>query len=373
VTFKDGVLENGMVRLKIDATTGDLVEMSLHGKTENLVDRSQGQAVNEYLFLEGSDVSKVQQSGAATIHIEEAGPLVVSVRVESAAPGCNSLVRRVRLVVGEDHVELTNVVDKKRAPLNPHPGKGGPGDDFAQREAKESVQFAFPLAVRDGAMRMDIPLGMMRPEIDQLPGACKNWLPVGRWIDVSNAEHGVTWVTLDAPLVEVGEISANMLGSQRDPKLWRHHIAPTQKFYSWAMNNHWGTNYRAYQEGVVEFRYALRPHAGYDAAAASRFAIGLSQPLVTTVASAGAVKPALLRVEPQDVLALALKTSDDGAGTVIRLFGASGEERRAKLMWAAPVAPQLWISDLSEQRVNRVEHEVTVAGWDLVTLRADHA
>jgi alpha-mannosidase len=171
----------------------------------------------------------------------------------------------------------------------------------------------------------------------------------------------------------VGEISANMLGSQRDPKLWRHHIAPTQKFYSWVMNNHWGTNYRAYQEGVVEFRYALRPHAGYDAAAASRFAIGLSQPLVATVASAGAVKPALLQVEPQDVLALALKPSDDGAGTVIRLFGASGEERRAKLTWAAPVAPQLWISDLSEQRVNRVEHEVTVAGWDLVTLRADHA
>jgi len=372
-TFKDGVLDNGIVRMKIDSESGNLVEMSLHGKTENLVDRSQGQAVNEYLFLEGSDVSKVQQSGAATVKVEEAGPLVVSVRVESSAPGCNSLVRRVRLVAGEDHAELTNIVDKKRAPLNPHPGKGGPGDDFAQREGKESVQFAFPFAVRDGAMRMDIPLGMMRPEIDQLPGACKNWLPVGRWIDVSNAEHGVTWVTLDAPLVEVGEISANMLGSQRDPKLWRAHIAPTQKFYSWAMNNHWGTNYRAYQEGVVEFRYALRPHAGYDAAAAGRFAIGLSQPLVATVASTGAVKPALLRVEPQDVLALALKTSEDGESTVIRLFGASGEERQAKLTWAAPKQPQLWLSDLSEQRLKRAEHEVTVSGWDLVTLRADHA
>lgn len=373
VVFKDGVLENGIVRVKIDSTTGNLVELLRHGTADNLVDLSQGQSVNEYLFLEGSDVSRVQQSGAATIHVEESGPLVVSVRVESAAPGCNSLVRRVRLVAGEDHVELTNIVDKKRAPLNPHPGNGGPGEDFAQRGAKESVQFAFPLAIREGTMRMDIPLGMMRPELDQLPGACKNWLPVGRWIDVSNAEHGVTWVTLDAPLVEVGEISANMLGSQRDPNVWRKHIAPTQKFYSWVMNNHWGTNYRAYQEGVVEFRYALRPHAGYDAAAASRFAIGLSQPLLTTVANAGAVKPALLRIEPQDVLALALKTCDDGEGTVIRLFGASGEERRAKLTWATPKQPQLWVSDVSEQRVKRVEDEVTVAGWDLVSVRADHA
>ena len=372
VTFTEGVLENGIVRVKIDPVSGNLVELTLHGKTENLVDRNKGEGANEYLFLEGSDVSQVQQSGTATIHVEEMGPLVVSVRIESSAPGCNSLVRRVRLVAGENHVELTNVVDKKRAPLNPHPGKGGPGDDFAQREAKESVQFAFPFAVREGTMRIDVPLAVMRPELDQLPGACKNWLPVGRWVDVSNAEHGVTWVTLDAPLVEVGGITANMLGSQRDPNAWRKQIAPTQRFYSWVMNNHWGTNYRAYQEGVVEFRYALRPHEGYDAAASSRFAIGLSQPLVTTVASAGALKAPLLKVEPQDVLAQALKTSEDGHGWVLRLFGASGEERKAKVTWPTEVQ-QMWLSDVSEQRLQRLEHEVTVAGWDLVTLRADRA
>ena len=369
-TFKENVLENGIVRVKIDPASGNLVELALHGKTDNLVDRTKGEGANEYLFLEGSDVSKVQQSGTATIHIEERGPLVVSVRIESTAPGCNSLARRVRLVAGDGHVELTNVVDKKRAPLNPHPGKGGPGDDFAQHEAKESVQFAFPFAVRDGTMRIDVPLAVMRPETDQLPGACKNWLPVSRWVDVSNTEHGVTWVTLDAPLVEVGGISANMLGSQRDPNAWRKQIAPTQRFYSWVMNNHWGTNYRAYQQGVVEFRYALRPHEGYDAAASSRFAIGLSQPLVTTVASADTLKAPLLKIEPQDVLALALKTSEDGQGSVLRLFGASGEERKAKVTWTAQV-PQMWLSDLSEQRLQRLEHEVTVAGWDLVTLRAD--
>ncbi|HEY1742963.1 MAG TPA: glycoside hydrolase family 38 C-terminal domain-containing protein [Granulicella sp.] len=370
VTFKEGVLENGIVRVKIDPATGNLVELALHGKTDNLVDRSKGEGANEYLFLEGSDVSKVQQSGTAAVHVEEIGPLVVSLRIESSAPGCNSLVRRVRLVAGEGHVELTNVVDKKRAPLNPHPGKGGPGDDFAQRESKESVQFAFPFAIREGTMRIDVPLAVMRPEADQLPGACKNWLPVGRWVDVSNAEHGVTWVTLDAPLVEVGGITANMLGSQRDPNAWRKQITPTQRFYSWVMNNHWGTNYRAYQEGVVEFRYALRPHEGYDAAASSRFAIGLSQPLVTTVASPDTLKAPLLKIEPQDVLALALKTSEDGQGSVLRLFGASGEERKAKVTWATEV-PQMWLSDVSEQRLQQLEHEVTVAGWDLVTLRAD--
>src|ERR1017187_5023484 len=300
-----------------------------------------------------------------------AGPLVASLRIESSAPGCNSLVRHVRLVAGADWLEISNVVDKKRAPINPHPEDKDFSNAWAQYGGKESVQFAFPFAVPDGKMHMDIPLAEMQPEIDELPGSSKNWLPVGRWIDVANERQGVTWVTLDAPLVEVGEISATMPGSQHNALLWREHIAPTQKFYSWVMNNHWSTNYRAYQEGVVEFRYALRAHGGYDPAAASRLAIGLSQPLIPSVASANPPSKPLLQIEPPDVLALALKPSDDGHAWILRLFGASGEQRKAKLRWSAPKAPQVWLSDLSEKPLKALDGEITVAGWDLVTVRAD--
>ena len=233
------------------------------------------------------------------------------------------------------------------------------------------MQFAFPFAVAGGQMRMDVPLAVMRPEADQLPGSCKNWLPVGRWIDVSNAERGVTWVTLDAPLVEIGDITATMLGSQTNPHIWREHIEPTQRFYSWVMNNHWGTNYRAYQQGVVEFRYALRPHLGYDPAAASRLAIGLSQPLLASAASANGPAPSLLRIEPADVLALECKPSVDGKAWIVRLFGASGENRRARLTCAGETAPRIWRSNLSEQPLAPAGQEVEVAAWDLVTLRID--
>ena len=371
VQFKDGVLDNGVLRMKIDATTGNITALTRNGESQNLVDSSQGETLNEYLFLAGSDVAKVQTSGPARISVEEDGPLVVSVRIESAAPGCNSVTRHVRLIAGAEFVELTNVVDKKRGPMNPEPGKGGAGGEFAQRGGKESVQFAFPFAIPDGTLRMDIPLAEMRPQADQLPGASKNWLPVGRWIDVSNTQHGVTWVTLDAPMVEIGAVSANLLGSQRDTKVWREHIAPTQKFYSWVMNNHWGTNYRAYQEGVVAFRYALRPHSGYDAAAASRFAIGLSQPLLATTASGHAMKSPLLRIEPPDVLALTLKASEDGESSIVRLFGASGQDRRAKVIWPSAKAPRLWLSDLSERRISAIDGEIAVAAWDLITVRID--
>jgi alpha-mannosidase len=164
------------------------------------------------------------------VSVEEDGPLVASLRIESAAPGCNSLVRKIRLSAGADWFELTNIVDKARAPLNPNPGKGGAGDDFAQHESKESLQFAFPFAVADGKVCLDVPLAIMQPNVDQLAGSCKNWLPVGRWIDVANTNEGVTWVSLDAPLVELGGITATLLGSQKDPTVWLQHLGPTQNF-----------------------------------------------------------------------------------------------------------------------------------------------
>jgi alpha-mannosidase len=371
-SVKDGILENGFIRAKIDSKTGNITELNLHGASQNLVDTRQGSSVNEYLYLSGTDLEHLGRSGLAKIVVEEHGPLVASIRIESSAPSCNSLVRRVRLVAGMQHLELSNLVDKQRAPLNPHPGVGNQAGEFAQRGSKESLQFAFPFAVPEGKMSMDIALGNMQPEIDQLPGSCKNWLPVGRWIDVSNKNYGVTWATMDAPLVEIGGITATMLGSQKDPSIWRKHIEPTQTFYSWIMNNHWGTNYLAYQEGPVEFRYALWPHKQYDPAAANRFAIGLTQPLLAAPSS-NQESPAksLLRVEPNDVLVIALKPSEDEKAWIVRLFGASGEARSAKLTWSIPTMGKMFQSNLAEEELSPMSADVIVAAWELVTLRVN--
>lgn len=370
VSFRDNILENGVIQAKIDPSSGDISELKLRGDNQNLVDRRERHSVNQFLFLAGKDLEHLKFSGTAKIVVEDNGPLVATVRVESSAPTCKNLVRRIRLSADASYMELSNTIDKERAELNPHPGVGGPGDEFAQRGAKESIQFAFPFAIPEGKISMDIALGNMQPEVDQLPGSCKNWLPVGRWIDISNHDLGVTWVTQDAPLVEIGEISAIMLGSQKDPTVWRRHIEPTQTFFSWVMNNHWGTNYRAYQEGPVTFRYALQPHRRYDAAAANRLAIGISQPLLAEHASAPA-KPlaSLLRVEPSDVLVLTLKPSEDRKDWIVRLFGASGTSRTARLTWSAGSGRKTWRSNLAEEKLEPVGDEISVAGWELVTLR----
>ncbi|HTF70522.1 MAG TPA: glycosyl hydrolase-related protein, partial [Edaphobacter sp.] len=157
-----------------------------------------------------------------------------------------------------------------------------------------------------------------------------------------------------------------------NPNVWRKRIEPTQTFFSWVMNNHWGTNYRAYQEGPVTFRYALRPHSRYDAAAATRLAIGLSEPLQARAVSPSA-KPidSCLSIEPSDVLALTFKPSEDRAAWIVRLFGASGERRTAKLKWLRSGEAKLWLSNLAEEKLEPIGSEFELAGWDLLTIRVE--
>lgn len=371
VAVTDGLLSNGIIEVRVDASTGNIAELKLHGRSENLIESGREQA-NAYLFLAGGDVSRLQRSGEVTIVVEEEGPLAATLRIECSAPGSKSLVRRVKLAAGADWVELSNIVDKERAALNPHPGNAAQDGEFAQRGSKESVQFAFPFRVPEGKMRLDIPLAEMRPELDQLPGACKNWLPVGRWVDVSNDKIGVTWVTLDAPLIEVGEVSAVMLGSQKDPSVWRDYIEPTQSFYSWVMNNHWGTNYRAYQEGPVEFRYALRPHGRYDALAASKLAIGMSQPLLATPAAGPTVPEQLLKLDSPDVVVLSLNPSKDGKALMVTMFGASGEDRETRLRIRSMHPGKIFVSNTSEDAGSDLHGEtIQVPAWEVVRIRAE--
>jgi hypothetical protein len=358
---QDTGLDNGTVQVRVDGKTGGIVEISGKGFEGNLVDVSGGEELNDYLYLQGDDLENLHRNSPVKISVGEKGPLVASLIIESDAPGCNRLRREVRLVAGQDYVEINNLVDKAKLQA---------ADYWA---TKESVNFAFPFHVPDGKVLMDIPLGgTVRPEVDQLPGSCKNWFTVGRWVDVANQKQGVTWVTLDAPLIEVGGITARLLNSQTNPEVWRQKVAPTQLFYSWVMNNHWSSNYRAFQEGPVTFRYILRPHHKTDPAENTRFATGFSQPLLADAALPGKTRSTpRLTLSSDDVVVDGFKPSDDGKGWIVRLYGASGKESAVKLQWGDQVPKAVFLSNTSEASVEKIGERVSVPGYGLVTLRIE--
>ena len=357
------VIENSQIRVRLDKQTGGIVELRASGIAANLADTASGHALNDYLYLIGDDLAALQRNGPVKITVREHGPLVASLLVESDAPGCHKLAREIRLAASADYVELLDTVDKKRIAAQSYLAKDG----------KESVHFAFPFNVPGGELRLDAPLSVIRPEQDQMPAACKNWLSVGRWADVANRDYGVTWVTLDVPLVEVGCLMPPLLNSQTTLDSWRKKIEPTQKLFSWVMNNHEDTNYRAYQEGATQFRYVLRPRRGRASDAEnSRFATGFSQPLIALTGHGAAPRQTpLLRVEPDSILVTALKPCDDGCAWIIRLFGAGATPATAKLTWSHLAPPRVWLSDTSERPLRELAGDILVPAQGVVTIRVE--
>lgn len=339
--------------VRIDEKTGAIQSLFSRRIQKELVDSQAATALNDFFYLPGSDLKGLERNGPPRISIKENGPLVASLLVESAAPGCRRLRREVRLITGLDRVELINTIDK--LPVR----------------SKEGLHFGYGFDVPGGTVRMDVGWAVVRPELDQIPAACKNWFSVQRWVDISNDKFGVTWAPIDAPLVEVGGITANLIGSQTDWRVWIQHLQPSQTLYSWVMNNHWHTNYRADQEGSTIFHYTIRAHNQFSAEDAARFGMDCSQPLLAVAASSQAPPKPKLSINSDKVVLSVFKPSDDGKAWIIRLFGASGQNSKVKLAWAKPAPRRIWLSDLSEQPKAKASRSISVPAWGIVTLRAE--
>ncbi|NVM24188.1 MAG: glycoside hydrolase, partial [Desulfobacterales bacterium] len=252
-------LSNALLTVTIDDKTGTIASFKRKDISFDLVNGKSGLGLNDYFYVAGRDPKDPQRNGRVKVRVKERGPLVASLLIESAAPGCHKLTREVRIIAWIDRVDIINIIDKQKI------------------YKQEGVHLAFPFNVPEGVMRMDTPWAVVQPEVDQLPGACKNYFTVQRWVDVSNEDYGVTWATVDAPLVEVGAITSDPRGKTVG---WIKHIEPSTTLYSYVMNNYWETNYKAGQEDPTTFRYSIKPHKRFDSGSAARFGTERSQPLI---------------------------------------------------------------------------------------------
>jgi len=341
-------LVNSRLTVSLDAKTGAVAGLQAEGVAHDLVDSSAGFGANAYFYVDGRDPKAPKRNGPVRIGVGERGPLIASLMAEGAAPGCRGLVSEYRVVAGLGRVDIINTVDKTKV------------------RRPESVHFGFPLNVPKGVVRMDVPFAVVRPEADQLRGACKNYFTVQRWVDVSGAKAGVTLATVDAPLLEVGRITvdARQVG-------WIRTLDPSTTLFSYVMNNYWETNYKADQEGPTVFRYSLRPHGGYDAGAAARFGIERSQPLLAVPADPlRSPPPSLLGLEPGPVIASAVKPSRDGRTWIVRLFNTSGQPAEARLRWGRPAPATVWRSGLDEAAGEPLDAPLHLAPFEFATVRA---
>jgi alpha-mannosidase len=347
---KDARLNNEAISLTVNEKTGAIESLKWKQKNLELVDNEAGLRLNDYFYVAGREPSELQRNGPVKISVKENGPLVASLLVESDAPGCNKLVRELRVTDGINRVDIINVIDKKNI------------------YEQEAVHLAFPFKVPEGVMRMDIPWAVVRPETDQLPGACKNYFTVQRWVDVSNNDYGITWATPDAPLIEVGTITCDPRGKTVG---WIKSIKPSTTLYSYVMNNYWETNYKAGQEGPSTFRYSIEPHSNFDSGKAAKFGTEQSQPLIAIpVDKKTPIPNSIMKVEPESIIVTAFRPSSDGKAWIIRLFNAGGKSEKATVTWAKPAPETIWLSNMAEEEINKATDPIEMTAYDIVTLRA---
>jgi hypothetical protein len=350
VSVSGTTLSGPDLTVKVDPRTGAITSLRSESLGRELVSSSVG--ANSFLYLPGGDLKNLQGNGPAKVTVKERGPLVASLLIESEAPGCRKLTREVRLVYGRDCVEVIDTVDK-----------------LPVRD-KEGVHFAFGFNVPNATTRIEIAWGMIRPELDQLPGSCKNSIAAQRWVDVSNGRYGVTIASPDSPLWEVGAITGNLPGSRPDPAAWLQHIKSSSTLYAWVMNNHWHTNYKADQQGPTTFRYMIRPHGAFRSDEAVRFGVECGQPLLALSAqTAKRLAVPLVQLGPGPIVVTSLKPSRDRRATMIRLFNPSDRPAHTTLTWRDRV--RLWNSNAGEEMRSVARPEVSLPPWGVVTLRAD--
>ena len=343
------LLQNEYLSIQIDKASGTIKSLTTKDLEINLANSQNGSGLNDYLYVAGRDPKNLLRNKNVSLRIKDRGPLVASVTITSEAPGCNSLERDIQIFAGLKRVDILNHVDKKNI------------------RKPEGVHFAFPFSIPDGQVRIDIAWGFYRPEHDQLPGSNKNYFSVQRWVDISNKNYGVTWVSQDAPLIEVGDIAS-------DPIVvgWKKRVDPTQIIYSYVMNNYWETNYKASQEGPVTFRYSMAPHPDFNPADAERFAIERTQPLIILHADKTVPSSSFLQLDSTNVLMTSMKPSKDGQAVLLRLFNPGKKEESVRIIWGWQKPTSLYKSSPYEEKGQEIRETLRIPALGIITLRAEN-
>jgi alpha-mannosidase len=344
-------LNNGIYTLALDKANGDIQKLIKTGR--NYVSDTAG--LNHYMYMPGDSLKNLQSISNARISIKEKGPLVVSLLVASDAPGSNGLTREIRLVSGLDKVELINIIDKKAI------------------RRKESVHFAFPFNITDAQVRYSIPWGSVTAEADQLPYANHNWYTMQRWVDVSNADYGITWSSPDAPLFEIGKITtANLLGGLHFSPYWVTFTPQSSAIYSWVMNNLWHTNFKADQDGAATFRYYIQAHqGGYNSLKANQTGLNNHQPLVAAAASGNAEKGLPFKIDGVNIYIEILKPADDGNGFIVMLVNSSDVDTNVKLTSKSNTNVKAWESNLAEDKKSQLNNSFIIPAKGIMTIRVE--
>ena len=316
----EGSIENRWYRLRLDPASGGLLSWYDKELGRELVNRDDLWRFAQYIYewvdhpddrraifaldfdredfgLRHKD-TPFRRGGPSAVEILPAQQLPDRVEIEAQlrAKGAKSVKVRYSLPHHQKALHIDMLIDKEFVTL------------------AEAVYLPFPLALEDHSFHLDLNGLPLEPEREQLPGSCRDWYGIHRWAEVGDEEASVTLAPLDSPLIQVGGITTGRWAEMLD--------ASQPTLVSWALHNHWDTNFKASQGQAILQRYRLTSSAAYDPAASSRFALDASLPplIVRVPGAALGASGTFICAEPEGACELQLKRAADGRGLIAHAY-----------------------------------------------------
>ncbi|OPX22477.1 MAG: hypothetical protein B1H02_06090 [Candidatus Latescibacteria bacterium 4484_107] len=367
ISFGEDWMENPWYRIQFDRATGGLLSVYDKELKRELVDGSGEYRLNQYIYerpIGGRKAiddkkrkTRFNRSSPVSAKIVRGvqGPVMGSMIARTAGERCSEIQQEVFLYANTKKIEIVNTLNKE------------------ETLDAEAVYYAFPFDVPDFTVRCEVEGCAMEPEVQQIPGACRDWVAVQNWVDFSNSDFGVTWTADEAPLVQLSQINTGRWADKLELK----HSA----VFSWTMNNYWMTNFKASQGGRMRFRYALMSHpGGYDPVRATRFGWGANAGLQARVLEknpAGrlpASSESFCRIDASNVVLSAFKQAEDDQGIVIRFREIAGKQTAFRMELPQLIMERAYLTNIVEenQQALAVEDQqigLTVGAYGVATIR----
>ncbi len=326
------VIENQYYRLEVDPDTGGIKSLYDKSARRELVDPKAPYKLNQFLYVSGGADSLIidniygRPPADLVIHPVTSARIVENVRtplgqrlvVEAAGKHTPKIRSEYNLYEALRRVDILNTLRK---------------DEIREKEA---VYFAFPFATGNPTFEYQIQNGWVRPNEDQLPGACREWFTTQNVVHVKDASYSIAWATPDAPLITLADINRG--------KWLKHLDVKNGHVFSYAMNNYWFTNYKAGQGGDFSFRYHVTSGSPLSREDLSKFDVDTRRPpfpfaLLSThvVPVTGKGKPlpaaesSLMTSKSPNLEFVAFKQAEDGDGYILRLKEVAGRSGEAKV------------------------------------------
>jgi hypothetical protein len=237
-----------------------------------------------------------------------------------------------------------------------------------ETRAKEAVYFAFPFRVTPPELAYQIQHTWVRPDADQLPGACRDWFTTQNVVVARDKGASIAWATPDAPLITLTDINRGR---------WMRRLGVKNgHVFSYAMNNYWFTNYKASQGGDFTFRYAITSGRSLGGRELARFDAETRSPLVAydyfntgnvrlkaAKKRMPAAEGAFFEIDGAGAQVTAFKAAEDGNGYILRLRETEGRKGTARLRSPVLRIAEAYLANGVEE--NKSPLAAKEGGWEI--------